>query len=131
MRAIFQKAGSKKQTSAQTLGVWGEDIAANYLRTLGYTIITRHWTARAAEIDIIARDGNEYVFVEVKTRSSRVYGLPEESVSGAKMRHLFRSVHLYRLKHHIMNMPFRMDVVAIEKDLTTGTHELRHLKAVL
>ncbi len=129
VKAIFQKA--KGKTQKETLGGWGEDLAANYLRSLGYRIIKRHWTARAAEIDIIAREGNEYVFVEVKTRTSRKFGIPEASVSGFKAHHLIRSVHLYLAKHHILDKSYRIDVIAIEKDPVAGTHTLRHLKAVL
>lgn len=137
MKAIFQKAkdnpSSRKATKDknQSLGGWGEDQAAQYLRSLGFIIIDRHWTARAAEIDIVAKDSEEYVFVEVKTRTSRRFGIPEASVSGNKAHHLVRSVQLYLAKHRIVDAPYRIDVIAIEKDPVAGTHELRHLKAVL
>lgn len=138
MKAIFQRKSNpsshkatKDTSPKQTLGNWGEDIAAHYLSGLGFKIIDRHWTARAAEIDIVAKDGDEYVFVEVKTRTSRKFGIPEASVSGHKAHHLTRSVQLYLAKHRMLDKPYRIDVIAIEKDPVTGTHELRHLKAVL
>lgn len=122
----------KKPTTAnQSLGGWGEEIAAEYLRGRGYRIVDRHWTARAAEIDIVAKEGDEYVFVEVKTRTSRRFGVPEASVSGHKLRHLIRSVQLYRAMHRILEKPCRIDVIAIEKDLHTGTHDVRHHRAAL
>jgi len=137
VRAIFQKGKSNPffakatKNKSQSLGTWGEQVATEFLRGCGFQIIDRHWTARAAEIDIIAKDNDEYVFVEVKTRTSRRFGIPEASVSGHKAHHLIRSVELYRAKHKILDKPCRIDVIAIEKDRATGTHELRHLKAVL
>lgn len=129
--AICQKAASKIEKKKQTLGNWGEDVATNYLRSLGYKIVARHWTARAAEIDIIAKEGDEFVFVEVKTRSSRFFGLPEESIYGHKVHRLIRAVELYRAKNRIVDKPYRIDAVAIERDPIDGTHELRHLKHIL
>ncbi len=134
LRNIFRNGKNKTlqpETGRQGLGAWGEDVAVAYLQKIGYRIIARHWLARAAEIDIVAKDKDEYVFIEVKTRSSRAFGLPEDAVSGFKVQRLVRGVELYRLKYAITAMPYRIDVVAIEKDPQTGTHELRHLKAVV
>ena len=62
------------------LGRWGEDLATEYLQQHGYRIIERDWKSGRRDIDIIATDGNQVVFVEVKTRRNRLYGDPEEAV---------------------------------------------------
>ena len=64
------------------LGKWGEDLASDYLEQKGYTIMERDWKSGRRDIDIIARDGNIVVFVEVKTRRSSVFGEPEEAIDG-------------------------------------------------
>ena len=61
------------------LGKWGEDLATAYLEQKGYTIVERDWKSGRRDIDIIARDGNIVVFVEVKTRKNSVFGAPEEA----------------------------------------------------
>ena len=68
------------------LGKWGEDLAAAYLEQKGYTIMERDWKSGRRDIDIIARDGNIVVFVEVKTRRSSVFGEPEGSCGEAHPR---------------------------------------------
>ena len=68
------------------LGRRGEDAAAKFLERHGYEIICRNWTCQAGEADIIARDGDALVFVEVKTRSNTDRGLPAEAVNAAKRR---------------------------------------------
>lgn len=70
----------------QTIGKMGEDHAAAYLESLGWTILQRNWRYKKAEIDIIARDGEVLVFAEVKAKSYTYYGDPAESVSAYKER---------------------------------------------
>ena len=69
------------------LGKNGEDIATNYLQSIGYLIMERNYTAKQGEIDIIARDNKEFVFIEVKTRSSNQFGRPAEAVDSIKQKH--------------------------------------------
>ncbi|MDO4413260.1 YraN family protein [Cutibacterium sp.] len=69
-------------------GAWGEDIAAEYLESLGWTIIARNWACDVGEIDLIAHDDQTVVIVEVKTRSGTGFGDPLESITKTKVRKL-------------------------------------------
>src|SRR5574341_711966 len=64
----------------RTIGQWGEQAAVNYLTARGYEIITRNARTPYGEIDIIAKQGDIHIFIEVKSRTSLKMGLPEESV---------------------------------------------------
>ena len=69
-------------------GAWGEDLAATHVESLGWTIIARNWVCDVGEIDLIARDGQTVVFIEVKARSGTGFGDPLESITTAKARKL-------------------------------------------
>jgi putative endonuclease len=66
------------------VGRFGEDVAARHLEAAGLEILARNWRCRAGELDVVARDGSQLVFVEVKTRSSLAFGAPAEAVDRAK-----------------------------------------------
>jgi putative endonuclease len=66
------------------VGRYGERVAAHHLEAAGLTIVARNWRCREGELDIVARDGADLVFVEVKTRSSRAFGSPAEAVDRVK-----------------------------------------------
>jgi len=66
------------------VGRYGERLAAAHLEAAGLVLLDRNWRCRAGELDIVARDGDELVFVEVKTRSSLAFGAPAEAVDAAK-----------------------------------------------
>ena len=72
-------------------GKKGEDLAAAYLESLNFSILHRNWRYSRYEIDIIASQNNILHFIEVKTRKSRKYGYPEESVSSKKIRNLMEA----------------------------------------
>jgi putative endonuclease len=72
----------------QTLGKWGEQLAADHLVSRGMILLDRNWRTASGEIDIIARDGNAVVFCEVKTRRGSVFGDPAEAVTTYKTRRL-------------------------------------------
>ena len=73
------------------LGKQGEEIAKKMLIDLGYTIIETNWRFDKDEIDIIAKDGDEIVIVEVKTRSTDFYGFPEDAVDHRKEKFIIRA----------------------------------------
>lgn len=95
------------------IGTNGELLAVNFLKKLGYQIIESNWRCGKREIDIIATEGEQLVFVEVKTRRSRRFGYPEEAVTPAKQAHLKRAAEdfcsLYGWQKNI-----RFDVLSID-----------------
>lgn len=106
-------------------GQEGERSAQAFLENLGYTIVETNWRFKRAEIDLIAIDGDEIVFVEVKRRANAVFGHPEEYVTAAKARHLRRVIEGYLLLRPSALQP-RIDVIAI----IDITGEIYHLKAI-
>jgi len=96
------------------IGQRGEDAAVAFLQRLGMQIETRNWRSPGGEIDIVVRDGDELVFVEVKTRKSERAGTAEEAVSAAKQRRIVRLARAYLAS--VGGTPdtgVRFDVVAI------------------
>ena len=104
----------------------GEDIATIYLQQSGYTIIERNFECKIGEIDIIAKDKNEIVFIEVKTRASALYGLPKEAVDQTKKKHIYRSAEFYIYIRHLENYPVRIDVIEVYKK--QGKFKVHHIK---
>ena len=98
------------------LGKTGEDLACRELERRGYAIVARRYRCRHGELDIIARDGQTLVFVEVKTRHGRAFGPAAEAVGFVKRRRMARLAMDYVLRHHLTNQPCRFDVVAIHFD---------------
>jgi putative endonuclease len=96
------------------LGTEGEALAAEYLGGLGYRVLERDLKLPLGQIDLVALDGETLVFVEVKTRSGKAFGLPQEAVGWHKARKL-RQLALTYLKRSRHQGPMRFDVVAIIK----------------
>ncbi len=104
----------------------GEQAAAEYLASKGYAILHRNWRAGHKEIDIIALEGRELVFVEIKTRGGLGYGFPEEAVSPAKQAHLRAGAEIF-MEQHPQYATGRFDVISIV--LRNGAiEELRHIR---
>lgn len=97
------------------LGKEGENFAASFLENNGYTILDRNWTFQKAEIDIIAKKGVILAVVEVKTRSSLDFGLPQDFVKPKKIQLLVKAVNEYVIKKDI-DLHIRFDIIAIHKD---------------
>jgi putative endonuclease len=95
------------------VGKIGERHAVKYLSRNGYEILTRNYRTSVGEIDIIAKEKGTLAFVEVKTRSTRHYGLPQEAVGMRKKRQIIRTAHLFLNQHGDMDVLCRFDVVAI------------------
>lgn len=105
------------------LGAWGESVAAEYICSLGYSIIERNFKAGRYEIDIVAMHGNEVVFVEVKTRTDD-FADPVDAIDAKKIRHLTRAADIYIRMKRIPHSP-RFDVIAITGHPDTE-YRLRH-----
>lgn len=97
-------------------GRHGEDLACKFLKEHGYQIIERNFRIRGGEIDIIAKDGQTLVYVEVKTRSTRIFGRGEEAVTQRKIKFLERAAKFYRVSRKNLYLPQleRIDVVAVD-----------------
>lgn len=107
-------------------GVSGECIASDYLESLGYKILIRNFRCRQGEIDIIALDNNEYVFVEVKTRTSIEYGKASEAVDKTKKFHIVKAAEYFLYVRHLENNFIRFDV--IEVYLFNNISRINHIK---
>ena len=96
----------------QRIGKWGEDTAAEYLTLHGHAIVARNVRTPFGEIDIVAKQNNITIFVEVKTRTSNKMGLPEESITPRKREHMLAAADHYAAEHEIDH--WQIDVIAIE-----------------
>jgi len=100
-------------SSKQTLGRSGEQIAALFFEEKGYTVVERNWRCKAGELDLVLRKGGEWRFVEVKTRSSDRFGRPEESVTPRKKGHFHQAIEWYVMDRNIAPKDIHADVLAI------------------
>jgi putative endonuclease len=92
----------------------------------------RNWHCRYGELDIVAEDGTELVFVEVKTRRGDLMGQPEEALTRTKCRRLLTAAQAYLMAQGIEERLYRFDVVAIDLDTHGSIHELRvHQHAIV
>lgn len=96
------------------LGKLGEELAADFLIKEGYTILNRNWTFEKAEIDIIAQKAEILAVVEVKTRSSLDFGLPQDFVKPKKIKLLVKAVDAYVITNDL-DVEVRFDIIAINK----------------
>ena len=96
-----------------SLGKHGEDLTCRELRRRGYAILARRYRTRWGEIDIVARDGDTLVFVEVKTRRSTGFGGPLAAVNFTKQRRLINMARSYLMGVHPPEPPCRFDVVGV------------------
>lgn len=96
-------------------GNFGENIAADYLEGKGYTIVKRNFVfGRFGEIDLVAKDGDILVFVEVKLRTNQTYGDPLESIDYRKQQNLRKAAEGYYYVNKINDMECRFDVITID-----------------
>jgi putative endonuclease len=100
----------------QTLGKLGEDLACEELQRRGYAILDRRYRRRGGELDIVARDGQTIVFVEVKTREGCEYGAGAESVTRVKRNRMASIALDYLSRHRLTDCPCRFDVVSIDME---------------
>lgn len=97
-------------------GTLGEDSAVAYLEKLHYRILERNYRSHFGEIDIIAMDRRQTVFIEVKSRATSLFGSPHESIVKQKKRRITLTAMEYVQRRHLENKPLRFDVVAINPD---------------
>jgi len=107
------------QSNRRRVGAIHEKVAGQYLETQGYQILDYNFHSRTGEIDIIARDGEYLVFVEVKYRKSTASGHPLEAVTVAKQKAISKTALFYMKKHGLEYMPVRFDVVGMVDEQVT------------
>lgn len=128
MRMIANlRAWWRKWRQPLSLGALGEQVAAKYLRRLGYKIVARSQRSRLGEIDLIAVDGRTVVFVEVKTRASHSAGHPAEAIDADKQRRLTRAALGYLKRHGLLEHRARFDVIAITWPDGGGQPAIEHV----
>jgi putative endonuclease len=117
---------SDDRRGRQEIGKLGERIALQHLMAKGYVIHCQNWRSREGEIDLVAKDDDQIVFVEVKTRTSHAYGWPEESITSAKRRHIKNAAWEYLDAHHLLDADWRIDVIAIDLSPSGHLERLEH-----
>ncbi len=110
------------------VGNIGEEISCNFLEQRNCEILERNFSWKYGEIDIIAKDNDEYVFIEVKTRSNLCYGKPREAVNSFKKKRIYKTAKYYLYKKHLENEYIRFDV--IEVYIQKNKYKINYLKNV-
>lgn len=108
----------------QETGRFGEDLAADYLEKEGYIIQERNWRSGHLEVDIIARKDNIWVFVEVKTRRSDLFGNPELAVDKDKMKKILRAAEAY-CEGREEDIDLRFDIISV---IPGDVVQMKHLE---
>jgi putative endonuclease len=115
----------------ESLGLWGERRAVEYLLRDGYRILEKNFRVWEGEIDIIAEKDDAIVFVEVKTRSSRMFGSPEQSLVSKKQAALIRAGYKFLEKNQLMGRIHQFDLIAIECTANRKLTRLSHYENII
>lgn len=119
--------GSNKYES-HALGKSGEEVALQYLENKKYRVIAKSFRMLRGEIDIIAYDRKTLVFVEVKARRSRDFGVPEESVTPSKQQQIRKIAEGFLAKNNLQNVECRFDVISLlfAEDKEYSIHHIKN-----
>lgn len=117
--------------SNRSVGDNAETLACTYLSQNGYKVIERNFQIRGGEIDIVAREGEILIFVEVKARYSHKYGLPEESITYFKIKALKKTALFYITKIKWGNNPYRFDLLTIDYTNRGRSPEINLIKNII
>lgn len=113
------------------LGVWGESTAENFLKENGVRIIHKNYRTRYGEIDLIGKEEDTYLFVEVKTRQSEKFGFPEEAVTAVKIDRMETVIGDYFEQYNPGDVDWRIDIISIIRSPITGKFKLLWIKNVV
>ncbi len=111
------------------MGEWGEVVAMSYLRDHGYVILSRDWHSRHRDIDIIARQDDCVVFVEVKTRKSKDVTDPLSAIDDEKLFNLRQAINHY-LSFRKIDLPWRLDIIGVVGPLGCSSPEIEHIQDI-
>jgi putative endonuclease len=120
-----------KPAHRQSLGLYGESIAADYLESEGYSILERNWHSPYGEIDLVATIDNVITFVEVKTRASKSLGPPEISITPRKEQHMRDAAEFYIQQHPEIICDWRIDVITVQIQAGNVAPIIDHFENVL
>lgn len=120
----------KSDLRKKRLGKIGEDLACEYLIKHQYRILERNFQKRYGELDIVVIKDDTLIFVEVKTRIGRVFGLPEEAVTPRKLAEIRQTAAYYKLIYPELPDSMRIDVIAIELETDETLKAFRHIPNV-
>ncbi len=115
-------------TDRSRLGSRGERLAQEHLGNAGYQIVETNYRCQWGEVDIIARDDDFLVFVEVRTRRGTSFGTPEESITKEKAQRLIATAETYLDEHQASAAQWRIDFISVEMDHQGRLKPLRHIK---
>jgi putative endonuclease len=104
----------------------GESLARRHIEGLGYEIEASNWRSPQGEIDLVTSDGETLIFVEVKARTGRQFGEPEDAITRQKRRHLIETAQAYLEAHGRLDAAWRIDVIAIDLDSSGNLLRLEH-----
>ena len=107
-------------------GRHSEIMAQNYLMSIGYKILETNWRSGHKEIDIIAKDENIIVFVEVKSRTNDIFAKPEDAVNFKKIKNIVRAANTYLISHNIEN-DSRFDIITLLL-MPSREYKIEHIK---
>jgi putative endonuclease len=115
-------------TSRQKTGRYGEALAERYLIEAGYQILAKNWRCAVGELDLITRQGETLVFVEVRTRRGTQLGSPEESITPAKQAKLTELAYTFLAENNLEDDAWRIDVIAIVLNRQNEVQRLNHIE---
>ncbi len=116
--------------TSQEIGKLGEKLAKKFLEEREYEIICQNFRSKQGEIDIVAKDKDEtIVFVEVKTRTSLIYGVPAEAVNDTKIEHILKTAKYFLYSRKMRDKNIRIDV--IEVFICKGRYTVNHIKQIM
>jgi putative endonuclease len=117
------------------VGQWGEGVAAEYLKKIGYSILTRNYHTPQGEIDIVAKQIDtkwpRLVFVEVKTRTNSRHGYPETAMSRKKWQHMQAAIQYFLESHPDLELEWCIDVIAVIGHPDQGNPQIQHFESVV
>ena len=110
------------------LGENGERMASRHLLNQGYSILEKNYRCRYGEVDIVAQQGAELVFTEVRTRRGTEFGTAQESVTATKAKHLIAASQHYLERHSLTDLDWRIDLVSINWPPGGAAPSIEHLE---
>jgi len=119
--------GNSKGLQNAGVGSRGEDLATAFLERKGFAIIERNFRCKSGEIDIVAREGSTLVFIEVKSRKTLSYGVPQLAVTPFKQRQISKAALTWLARNNQHDKPARFDVLAILLS-SEYQHQIEHIR---